>query len=362
MPTDRMDNLKVIIADPDPGSAELLVQLCYSINGLNFSGIARSEQMLVAKIRSIHPDLIFLRLTPDTGGIAVIDTLKKINPDLNVIIVYPHEHDPDSLVTALEAGAYDCFEQPLETQSRQFNEFRLHLLTATGLLRSRKRFFKQGEPDHKNKFFKPRKKESRLLVPMPPKGRVEVVAIAASTGGPEILSQIFSILPKGLNVPILLVQHIPADMTQFFAKSLNKKSELDIAQAKAGDLILPSRVYVAPGGQHMVVSKADDQGQRRIQLNNKPLVNSVRPSADVLFESIAQSYDGNVLAIILTGMGEDGRHGVVALKEKTRCFCVSQEAATCVVYGMPRAVDEAGLSDECLDPLSITQKIVMSVW
>jgi len=93
-------------------------------------------------------------------------------------------------------------------------------------------------------------------------------------------------------------------------------------------------------------------------LNAGGPVNSVRPSADLLFESIAKSYKGNVLAIVLTGMGEDGKNGVASLKQ-TGCYCITQTAETCVVYGMPRAVDEAGLSDERLDPLSITQKIVM---
>jgi two-component system, chemotaxis family, protein-glutamate methylesterase/glutaminase len=146
-------------------------------------------------------------------------------------------------------------------------------------------------------------------------------------------------------------------MTHYFAKSLDEKSELKIIEAKHDNIIQPSHVYVAPGGQHMAVSRPDSEGQRVITLNSSPPLNSVRPSADILFESIAKSYDGNILAVILTGMGEDGRKGVAQMKKK-RCVCISQSAETCVVYGMPRAVDENGLSDESLDPLSITQKIV----
>lgn len=109
----------------------------------------------------------------------------------------------------------------------------------------------------------------------------------------------------------------------------------------------------------MAVSKPDDRGRRMILLNDRPPVNSVRPSADVLFESVAESYKGRVLAVILTGMGEDGKRGVAAMKSRN-CFCITQTSETCVVYGMPRAVDEAGLSDESLDPLDITQKIVLA--
>jgi two-component system chemotaxis response regulator CheB len=257
-------------------------------------------------------------------------------------------------------GVYECIEKPLDKQSRQYQEFRLHFLTLTGLLRSRKRFAPPVSHGYKNKFFMPQRTGALPLRSVTTKDRVEIVVIASSTGGPEILSQIFSILPGNLKVPILLVQHIPAAMTHYFAKSLNAKSELSILQAGHGDELQPGTVLIAPGGQHMTVTKPDGQGKRKISLDKNPSVNSVRPSADVLFESVARSYNGHILAVVLTGMGEDGKKGVEALKT-SGCICLTQKAETCVVYGMPRAVDEAGLSDESLDPLSITQKIVMLV-
>ncbi|NOX35492.1 MAG: response regulator [Deltaproteobacteria bacterium] len=355
-----VDNLNIIIADEDPVFIHLLKELCKSLNGINVQGIARSNRMLVAKINSWNPDLILLDLASDTGGIKIIDTIKNMNHDINVIITYkPFDHNSDVLVSALEAGVYECMEKPLDKNSRQYNEFRLHLLTITGLLRTRKRFSKRPKFKYKNKFFMPLETPGKPVRPALFTGKIDIIVMASSTGGPEILSRIFSILPGNLKVPILLVQHIPAAMTQYFAKSLDDKSELDICQAGHGDIIMPSKVYVAPGGQHMTVSKPDDQGKRVMQLDTRPPVNSVRPSADVLFESVAGSYKGNILAIVLTGMGEDGKKGVAKMKAKG-CTCITQNAETCVVYGMPRAVDDAGLSDESLDPLSITQKIVMA--
>ncbi len=306
----------------------------------------------------------------------MIETIRKINPEQNIIITYaPDYHDSDLLVSALEMGVYECLEMPEVLHGLKYNELRLHLLTVTGLLRTRKRFSSRPENEnktghktrdkirYKNKFFMPPKRkpsaEKKTAQPAKPHiGKIEIIAIASSTGGPEILSRIFSILPGNLKVPIVLVQHIPQDMTEYFARSLDEKSELEIFQAKDGDEILPAKVYVAPGGQHMALSKPDLKGKRLIRLNDNPPVNSVRPSADVLFESIAESYKGRILAVVLTGMGEDGKNGVAKMKE-SGCVCITQSAETCVVYGMPRAVDEAGLSDEQLDPLSITQKIVM---
>ena len=356
-----VDKLNIIIADENPGIVNLLKELCGSISGINVLGVARSKRMLIAKINHGNLDLILLDLTPGMGGIKIIDTIKEIDSDLNVIVTYdPKTQDSDILVNALEMGVYECIEKPGDVKSRQYNEFRLYLLTITGLLRSRKRFSNKLALKYKNKFFMPLKTRDKPSRPVSLMGKIDIVVMASSTGGPEILSRIFSILPGNLKVPILLVQHIPAAMTLYFAKSLNDKSELDIFQASHGDEILPSKVYIAPGGQHMTVSQPDAQGKRLIRMNSRPPVNSVRPSADVLFESIAKSYQGNILAIVLTGMGEDGKKGVGVMKNKG-CICISQKAETCVVYGMPRAVDDAGLSDESLDPLNITQKIAMAV-
>ncbi len=368
------ESLQILIADENPDFVLLLKDLFTTISNVHVQSIARSGAMLVAKIKSACPDVIFLDLTPGMGGLEMVDEIKSLQPQLNIIITYHPEHqDPDILVEALEKGAYECLEKPYDKATRQYSEFRLHLLTITGLLTSRKRFSDTPNLDYKNKFFMPsqapetkkykkRKKieklngSRKLMGP----GKADVIVIASSTGGPEILSQIFSILPGNLSAPILLVQHISETMTQYFAKSLNEKSELKIIEAKHDDIIQPSHVYIAPGGKHMVVSRPDSKGQRVIKLNSLPPINSVRPSADVLFESIAKSYDSNILAVVLTGMGEDGRKGVAQMKKK-RCGCISQSSETCVVYGMPRAVDENGLSDESLDPLSITQKIVSMV-
>lgn len=331
--------------------------------------------MLMAKLNNTDSGLVLLTLSPDMGGIEIIDVIRKANAEYTIIVTYdPDDHDSDVLVQALEMGAYECAEVPEQIHGRGYKEFRLHLLTVIGLLRTRKRFSTRPVTAYKNKFFMPVKKEEKpydeavheekplkekRVLPKVSVGRFDIIAIASSTGGPEILSQIFSILPGNLKVPILLVQHIPKDMTRYFAKSLNEKSELNIFQASHGDEILPSNVYLAPGGQHMTVSAPDFQGKRQIYLNQNPPVNGVRPSADILFESIAKSYNGKILAVVLTGMGEDGKKGVAWMK-KSGCVCITQTAQSCVVYGMPKAIDEAGLSDEQLDPLSITQKIVMA--
>jgi two-component system chemotaxis response regulator CheB len=353
--------LQILIADEDPGFITLSKLLCRNIPGVNIMGVARSKAMLTAKIKNSPPDLLLVDLTGSMGGLSMVDIIKTLQPQIHIIVMYKTDHhDSDMLVEALEKGVYECLEKPEDEKSRKYKELRLHLLTVTGLLTSRKRFSDTPRPKYKNKFFMPPVKKPSQRMNRPLTGKADIIVIASSTGGPEILSQIFSILPGNLNVPILLVQHIPEAMTQYFARSLDEKSELTICQAENNSIINPSHVYIAPGGRHMKVSQPDQHGNRMIRLSSGPPVNSVRPSADVLFESVAASYDGNVLAVILTGMGEDGRKGVASLKARG-CICITQSQETCVVYGMPRAVEENGLSDESLDPLDITQKIVTLV-
>jgi two-component system chemotaxis response regulator CheB len=178
--------------------------------------------------------------------------------------------------------------------------------------------------------------------------KIELIAIGISTGGPNALADLIPLLPSDLGVPLLIVQHMPEFMTASLAQSLNKKSALEVREAVDGEEVLPNIAYMASGGRHMTVISQrcnGGTGKRVIRFTGDPPVNSCRPSVDVLFYSLAKVYNGRVLALIMTGMGNDGTEGVRALKEKN-CYCISQSEESCVVYGMPRAVVEAGLCDE----------------
>jgi len=174
---------------------------------------------------------------------------------------------------------------------------------------------------------------------------IEVVLIGCSTGGPQALARIIPQLPGDLGVPVLVVQHMPPVFTSSLAESLNRESKLRVSEAVDNQLIVPNTVLIAPGGRHMGVKAEKGRGDRRVALNDDPLVNSVRPAADVLFLSAASVYGGATLSLVLTGMGEDGLDGVRSLRA---CGgqTLTQNAASCVVYGMPRAIEKAGLSDE----------------
>ena len=185
----------------------------------------------------------------------------------------------------------------------------------------------------------------------------DIVVIASSTGGPAAIETVCSTLPQSFEKPILIVQHMPAEFTRVLSNSLNGKCPLKVIEGKDGLPVKPGHIIIAPGGFHMTVM-LDNSSGKVISLKDTPHVNGVKPSADVLFSSIAEVYEGRgVAVVVLTGMGNDGLKGVMEIKRKCKCYCITQTEKTCVVYGMPRSIFEAGLSDEVLDLEKISRRL-----
>ena len=176
----------------------------------------------------------------------------------------------------------------------------------------------------------------------------EIIAIGSSTGGPQALLALLEKLPESIQVPIVITQHMPPMFTKILAEHISRASGRPCAEAKDGEPILPRHIYLAPGDWHLVV--ASGQTGKVFRLNQGPPVNFCRPAVDSLFESVAEAYDGRVLAVVLTGMGQDGLNGGRAVIEKGGVV-VAQDEASSVVWGMPGAVATAGICHAVL-PLS----------
>jgi two-component system, chemotaxis family, protein-glutamate methylesterase/glutaminase len=180
----------------------------------------------------------------------------------------------------------------------------------------------------------------------------KVLLIGVSTGGPSALMQLIPKLPYNIGMPVLVVQHMPPKFTQSLANSLNTNTGLTVKEACHSEVLKPNVVYIAPGGFHMEVETGAN-GEPMLNINQKPPVNSCRPSVDVLFKSIPAVFKSNTtLSIIMTGMGRDGCEGVRYLKQLGGTYCLTQSEDSCVVYGMPKAVDDLNLNDESI-PLSL---------
>lgn len=184
----------------------------------------------------------------------------------------------------------------------------------------------------------------------------DIIAIASSTGGPSALRKVCAKLSENIDVPILIVQHMPKGFTRSLAESLNVISKLEVKEAEDGEEIKPGKIYLASGGLHTIVSY--ERNKKVIRMEDSPSINGVKPAADRLFMSISEIYKGkNVLAVVVTGMGKDGAVGVKYIKTNCHCFCITESKKTAVIYGMPKSVVELGLSDEEVDLEKIPEEI-----
>ncbi len=365
------------MVDEKEASRRLIAGIVSDIPGTDVVDAAANGRIALAKLRRFPIDLVLLDLemSGTDNGLNTMKKIKETYPDVEVLIVSraAGQSQPsrvDEIVAALESGAIDFVPKPSESNENTIREFRLRLLTVLGLLGARRNFRIARYPKElpvpasrsaasesgsetaaeKNASARAFRHKSR----MPP---IEIIAVAVSTGGPNALAKVIPLLPENIGVPILIVQHIPSPFTASLAASLNMKSAIKVREAADGEEVLPNTVYIAPGGRHTRVRKETGKPIRRyICLNDDPPENSVRPSADVLFRSLPDAYEG-ILSVIMTGMGNDGMKGLRAMKRKG-CYCLSQTAETCTVYGMPRAVDESGLSDEKVPLERIANRIV----
>jgi two-component system chemotaxis response regulator CheB len=187
----------------------------------------------------------------------------------------------------------------------------------------------------------------------------KIVAIASSTGGPKALHSVIPMLPANLNAPVILVQHMPEGFTKSLAERLNEMSKVTVKEAEEGDVLEKGHVYIAPGGKHMKVGKSGNR--TRIYFSMEPTREGVRPCANYMYESLAETAYDQVCCVVLTGMGADGTAGIKNLDNDKKLHIISQDEHTCAVYGMPRAIALTGLVNEVLPLEKIADAITREV-
>ncbi len=351
--------LRVLIVDDTVVYRKILVEVVESLEDTEVAGTAPHGRLALAKLDQAPADLVLLDVEmPEMNGLEALRAIRRHHPDTSVVMVSgTNLGSAEITVRCLEQGALDFLRKPEGADpeaSRQELKDKLRPLLRHVRTRMNLRQGPPPEPVAAPERVPPT--PAAAIVPPRPEPRVaplpgtfDVVGIGVSTGGPNALAEVIPRLPADFPVPILLVQHMPPMFTASLAEHLDQRSHLAVSEARDGEPILPGHVYIAPGGLHMVVRRRQDaEGQGTIPivgLNENPPENSCRPSVDVMFRSMAAQYAGNMLAVVMTGMGSDGCEGVRAMKRKG-CLCLTQTEATCTVYGMPLAVDEAGLSDE----------------
>lgn len=356
--------LRVLIVDDSRIFRSALEEALREIEGVEVIGSVFSGEKALDFIAGTRPDLVTLDVEmPGQGG---LETLRKIH-DLNakrpsgiapigVLIVSALTlRGAQVTVEVLQQGAFDFLTKP-NLASAEENRCQLRQQLQQKIRAWRTRHL----PGHLTDAIAPDGKPSRptgrpcTAVARPhhspgPSKPIRAILMAASTGGPEALAEILPQLCHGIELPILIVQHMPIHFTKVLADNLARRCSHHVCEATDGALVEAKTVYLAPGGKHLLLRRSAD-GRLRTALTEHAPENGCRPSADVLFRSAAVVLGGECLAVVLTGMGCDGTQGVCALK-RAGAYVIAQDEASSVVWGMPGAAVSAGGVDEIL-PLS----------
>jgi two-component system, chemotaxis family, protein-glutamate methylesterase/glutaminase len=314
--------------------------------------VARGARVLT-EIERLHPDIITLGDDPpDVDALSLLRTITKRHPHLPVIMISTaDERGASRTLEALAAGAADHITRPPDmTNARRTVE----AVRASLIPRIKAICERSADADTTVSGTSP----SRAGTQRSPMRRLDIVAIGASTGGPNALTTLLSALPADFSRPIVVTQHMPPVFTRYLAQRLDDVSDLHVREARHGDLVEPGVVLLAPGDVHLTFERTS-HGVAAVLDHSTP-VQFNRPSIDVMLRSVASVYGGHALAVVLTGMGRDGVDGCAAVKSDGAVVLV-QDQSTSVVWGMPGAIHAAGLADQMVPIEQMAQAIMRAV-
>jgi two-component system chemotaxis response regulator CheB len=326
--------IRVLVVDDSALMRKLISQVLQRDPSIEVVGTAMDGAMGLKKMEELHPHVVTLDI--DMPRMDGIEMLRQITRKHRVpVIVVSAQTDVSASITlrALAFGAFDFVTKPQDAALGRIDQI------AVELAQKIKAAASSGPPKMIITVPTIKPKVSRRTTM--PSGPSRIIAIGISTGGPNALQYVFSQLPEDFPGCIVVVQHMPEGFTQMFAKRLDESSALEVKEAQSGDLLLAGRVLICPGDRHIKVRKME-HGKIAI-LVDQPRVNGHRPSADVLFNSVAQEFGNNAVGVLMTGMGEDGAAGLGAL-QAAGAITAAQSPDTCVVDSMPRAAIERGFA------------------
>jgi len=331
------ERVRVLVVDDSALMRKLIPIILSRDPGIEVVGTAMDGAFALKKIEELQPDVVTLDLEmPRMDGIETLRLIMRSAP-LPVILFSTHSKEGAySTFKALAFGAIDFVAKPKDAAAGNLDAIAEQLIEKVKVAKRAGGKRLQVPPIEEKAHSS--KKPGRN--PIPPN---RVIAIGISTGGPNALQFVLSQIPGEFTGTILVVQHMPEGFTEMFAKRLDECCQLDVHEARSGDLLLAGRVLICPGNRHMMVRHMP-RGDMAV-LSDAPHVNGHRPSADVLFHSVAQEFGPSAVGIIMTGMGEDGAEGLGAIKNAGG-ITIAQSEDTCVVGGMPRAAITRGFASK----------------
>ena len=376
--------VKVLVVDDSSFFRRRVSEILEQDKDIEVIGFAVNGREAVDKANQLRPDVITMDVEmPVLDGISAVKEIMAANPTPILMFSSLTRDGATATLDALDAGALDFLPKKFEDIARN-NEDAIKLLQNKVKEIGRRRLTRFNRPVAPSAPVMPTSSSPNIVRPtitQPDRSfnrsitsapssnatasvrssgkRYQIVAIGTSTGGPVALQTILTQLPANFPHPILLIQHMPAAFTPAFAARLNGLCKIQVKEAQQGDKLMPGVAYLAPGGQQMLIEGRSGNRTLRIFEDDSARI-TYKPSVDITFASTAKAYQGDVLAVVLTGMGADGRDGARMLKQAGATIW-AQDEKTCVVYGMPQAVANAGLSSASLALDEVASRLVREI-
>ncbi len=329
------DVVRVLVVDDSAYVRKVVSQMLSRSPFLDVVGTARDGAEALELVEQLNPDVVTCDLNmPVLDGAAFVAAQMGKRP-IPIVIISIADEAGTQVLAALDSGAIDFVQKPTALATEKLMVIAEELIekVKAAARASMRRTVDALAPGEGRTLAVPRRNGS---------GAVDIVVIGISTGGPQGLKRMMPRIPADFPVPIAIVMHMPAGYTAMYAKSLNEICELNVVEVAEGLPLAGGTAYLAQAGRHL--SFVRDGATVRAHLNVRPLNTPHRPSVDVMFQSAAEVYDSRVLGVVMTGMGSDGKEGAAWIKARGGGILTESEES-CVVYGMPRSVVEAGLSD-----------------
>lgn len=324
---------RVLVVDDSAYVRKVVTQMLSRSPLLEVVGTARDGREALDQVVDLQPDVVTCDLImPNLDGVGFV-TEQMARKPVPIVIVSVASEAGELALNALDAGAVDFIQKPTALASERLLEISDELIGKVKTAAHARLRPRHAPPQARAPF----------VAPLTARGNFDAIVVGISTGGPQALRSMLPQLPADLPVPMAIVLHMPVGFTELYARKLDELSPLKVCEAADGMEMHAGTVLLAPAGRHLTLRR-NDKGSVVAHLDVRPLDTPHRPSVDVLFQSAADVYHGRVLGIVMTGMGEDGREGAAWIKAKGGMI-VTESEESCVVYGMPRAIVEAGLSD-----------------
>ena len=347
--------IKVLIVDDSAFMRKALSTMLDKDPDIEVVGQARNGEEGLEQIRRLAPDVVTLDIEmPVMDGLTALRHIMMQSPLPVLMVSSLTTEGAESTLKAMELGAVDYIPKQLSKVSLDIIKIEDELRDKVKTVAKRK--VRPGRPKPRQE---PRPVKKDLEEHREKTQKRDVVGIGVSTGGPPAVQRILAEMEPGFPGSIFIAQHMPGAFTTAFAKRLNDCSALEVKLAEHGERVRRGCVYVAPGGSHLQIKQKGSHLD--IDIASEPAQTLYKPSVNILIESLARAVGKRSLGVILTGMGNDGLEGVRSLKAK-QGRALAQSDASCVVYGMPRSIVEAGLADEVVELEEMSRSIVRNLF